>query len=127
MWFWIFMFLCNLLIPLFLAGFGRVMLKHPPKEINNFFGYRTAMSRKNRDTWDFAHALCGKIWWKAGWLLLVPSIFIQLPFMHSDEDTVSLVSLLLCIVQCAVLIGSIYPVERALKKTFHPDGTRKQG
>ena len=85
------------------------------------------MSRKNRDTWDFAHALCGKIWWKAGWLLLVPSIFIQLPFMHSDEDTVSLVSLLLCIVQCAVLIGSIYPVERALKKTFHPDGTRKQG
>ena len=61
MWFWIFMFLCNLLIPLFMAGFGRVMLKHPPKEINNFFGYRTAMSRKNRDTWDFAHALCGKI------------------------------------------------------------------
>lgn len=46
MWFWIFMFLCNLLIPLFMAGFGRVMLKHPPKEINNFVGYRTAMSRK---------------------------------------------------------------------------------
>ena len=44
-------FLC-----LWLAS-GRVMLKHPPKEINNFFGYRTAMSRKNRDTWDFAHAL----------------------------------------------------------------------
>lgn len=127
MWFWVFMFICNLLIPLLMLGFGRVMLKHPPENINNFYGYRTAMSRKNRDTWEFAHALFGKIWWKAGWILLIPSILVQLPFVHSDEDTIGAVGLLLCIVQCTVLIGSIFPVERALKKTFNPDGTRKRG
>lgn len=126
MWFWVFMFFCNLLIPLLMIGFGQVLRKHPPKGVNNFFGYRTAMSMKNEDTWEFANVLMAKIWWKAGWFLLIPSVLLQLPFIHSDEDTIGFFSLPLCAVQCAVLIGSIFPVERALRRTFHPDGSRKQ-
>ena len=53
MGFFIFMFICNLLIPLLMIICGYFMRRKPPKEINGLIGYRTAMSRKNKDTWDF--------------------------------------------------------------------------
>ncbi len=126
MWFWIFLFLSNLLIPFLMIGFGWVMLKHPPKSINAIYGYRTSMSMKNIDTWKFAHAYCGRLWWKAGWLMLVFSMIIQLPFLDKNENIVGTVGGILCMVQCAVLILSIFPVERALKANFNRDGSRKQ-
>lgn len=125
MWFWIFMFLCNLLIPLMMIIFGRVMLKHPPKNINGVYGYRTSMSMKNMDTWYFAHEFCGKLWWKIGWVTLALSIVIQIPFAKSNDNIVGLVGGILCMIQCAVLIASIFPVENALKKNFNHDGTKK--
>lgn len=39
-----------------------MLRKRPPKKINSFYGYRTAMSMKNRETWEFAHKHCGKLW-----------------------------------------------------------------
>ena len=36
-------------------------MKKAPKEINSVFGYRTSMSMKNKDTWEFAHKYCGKV------------------------------------------------------------------
>lgn len=125
MGFWLFMFVCNLFIPLIMIVFGRIMLKRPPKSINGVYGYRTSMSMKNKDTWNFAHELCGRLWWKAGWILLAGSIVVQLPFIKSGEDTAGKMGGFLCMIQCAVLIASIFPVEKALKKTFHKDGSRK--
>lgn len=125
MWFWIFMFVCNLLIPLVMIISGRMMEKHPPKNINGVCGYRTAMSMKNKDTWNFAQETCGRLWWKAGWLLLLPSIAFQLPFYGGGDDLVGTVGGILCTVQCIVMIGTIWPVERALKKHFNREGTRK--
>jgi uncharacterized membrane protein len=123
--FWIFMFFCNLLIPLIMIIFGRVMFKHPPKSINGVYGYRTSMSMKNMDTWYFAHEVCGKLWWKLGWVMFVPSIVIQLPFFKSNDNIVGIVGVILCTIQSVVLIASISPVEKALKRNFHQDGTKK--
>ena len=56
------MLVMNLLIPATMAGFGRAFLKKAPGKINYAFGYRTSMSMKNKDTWDYAHnsaAGCG--------------------------------------------------------------------
>lgn len=125
MWFWVFMFICNLLVPLLMVIFGRIMFKHPPQNINDIIGYRTAMSKKNKDTWYFANQYCGRIWWKTGWILLILSIAVQLPFLHSNDDIVSIAGGILCTVQIIVLLASIIPVERALKQNFNPDGTRK--
>ena len=71
MWFYIMMFTCNLLIPIVMLICGFFMSKYPPKEINGIIGYRTTMSRKNMDTWKFAHDYCGKLWLKLGLLLLI--------------------------------------------------------
>lgn len=62
MWFWWFMFCCNLLIPAIFIFAGRMMWKHYPKEINDILGYRTKRSMKNIDTWKFAHEYCGRLW-----------------------------------------------------------------
>lgn len=125
MWFWWFMFVCNILIPVMMIVFGRIMWKHCPREINGFVGYRTKRSMKNMDTWRFAHDYCGRLWWKIGWIMIFLSILVQIPFFHGTENTVGIVGGVICALQCILLVGSIVPTERALKKTFCKDGTRR--
>lgn len=125
MWFWWFMFVCNILIPLLLIGTGRAMWKHCPSKINRMIGYRTRRSMKNMDTWKFAHEYCGRLWWKIGWVLLPLSVIIQLPFFHSTENSIGIVGGIICTIQCIILIISIFPTEHALKTTFSEDGTRR--
>ena len=63
MGFWIFMLIMDMLLPVTMIYFGKQFMKNAPKEINATFGYRTTMSMKNKDTWEFAHKYCGKIWY----------------------------------------------------------------
>lgn len=123
--FWIFMFIINLLIPLMMVGFGWWFLKRPPKEINAVFGYRTAMSMKNQETWDFAHKYCGKIWFKAGWVLLVVSIIAMLPLIGKSEDAIGWGGGAICMVQMVALMMPIIPTERALARQFDKDGNKR--
>ena len=118
MWFWIFMFFSNMLVPLVMIGAGRMMWKQCPGKINRVYGYRTKHSMKNMDTWKFAHEYCGKLWWKIGWIMLIVSIVVQIPFVHSSEDVIGKLGVVLCVVQLIVLLGSIIPTEIALKKKF---------
>ena len=43
---WIFMLICNLLIPAAAVWYGRRFRADPPREPNAWFGYRTARSMK---------------------------------------------------------------------------------
>lgn len=125
MFFWIFMLCSNLLIPLTLIGFGKYFTKTAPKEINAVFGYRTTMSMKNKDTWDFAHKYCGKIWYTVGLVMLPVSLVVMLFVIEKSDDTIGTVGSVLCFVQLIPLIGAIIPTERALKRTFDKNGIRK--
>lgn len=125
MCFWWYMLICDLIIPLVMIISGRMMWKHCPKRINRTVGYRTVRSMKNMDTWKFAHDYCGKLWWKTGWLMIIPSVLLHLPLYHSDENTIGIAGGSLVTVQCIILIVSIYPTEKALKKYFNDDGTRR--
>ncbi len=126
MGFWIFMTGINLLIPLIMVGFGTYFFKNVPKKINHIFGYRTTMSMKNRDTWEFAHHYCGRIWRMVGWMLLPVSILAMLVVLGKDVDTVGLFGGIVCVVQAGILILSIFPTERALKQTFEESGRRRE-
>ena len=119
------MFGCNLLIPVLLIAVGYSMWKHCPGKINAAIGYRTRRSMKNMDTWKFAHEYCGRLWWKIGWGMLLPSVLVQFSVLHSPENTVGIVGGILCTVQTAVLVLSIVPTEAALKRTFTEDGERR--
>ena len=123
MWFWWFMLICDIIIPIFMVIAGRMMWKHCPKHINGMVGYRTIRSMKNMDTWKFAHDYCGKRWWKIGWIMIIPSALMHFPLYHSDENTIGVVGGILVTIQCVILIVSIYTIEKALKKQFNDDGT----
>ena len=125
MGFWIFMLIVNLLIPFTMIGFGRGFMKNAPKEINAVFGYRTAMSMKNKDTWAFAHNYAGKLWYVVGWILLPLSILIMMLVIGRTENVIGTVGGILCGIQMIPLIGAIIPVERALRKTFDKNGNRR--
>lgn len=119
------MFICNLLIPLAMLIGGYCMAKKPPKKINGFIGYRTKMSKKNMDTWTFAHDYCGRLWLKLGKLLVAGSVLIQIPFIHSGENVIGILTIVLETAQIAVILASVVKVEKALKKTFDESGIRR--
>lgn len=125
MFFWIYMFLMTLLVPLCMICFGYHFSKNPPEKINPVFGYRTKISMLNQDTWIFAHQHYGKISKLVGWILLaltVPSMFL---FLHASTSTVGIVGIIVVGVQIGALIGSIFPTQKALKETFDATGNRK--
>jgi uncharacterized membrane protein len=109
-----------------MIGFGSYFYKKAPKEINNVFGYRTRLSMKNRDTWEFAHHYCGKLWRKIGWIML-PISAIAMVFVFGKEiDTVGLYGGVLNGIQVSILLVSIFPTEIALRRRFDKKGRRKQ-
>ena len=123
----IFMFIMILLIPAVMVGFGAYFMRRAPKKINYVFGYRTAMSMKNEDTWKFAHKLIGKIWLVCGTLLLVGGVVFFFVFTSGkNENAASIASLVILGVQLLVLMCSIIPTECALKKTFDENGNRRK-
>lgn len=125
MGFWFFMLIMDLLIPFTMIGFGGYFMKKAPKEINAVFGYRTPMSMKNKDTWEFAHKYCGKIWYVCGLIMLPITIIFLLLTIGKNEDYVERVGGIICGVQLIPLIGSIFPTEIALKKNFDKNGKRR--
>ncbi len=123
--FWVFMLIVDLLVPLAMIGFGRLFLTKAPANINTAFGYRTSMSMKNQDTWDYAHKYCGKLWFRLG-LVLTPLSVIPLLFVLGKEiAAIAEVGTVVCFVQLIPLVGSFIPTEIALKITFDQNGKRK--
>lgn len=125
MWFWWFMFSCDLLIPVLMILCGRMMWKHPPKNINGVIGYRTSRSMKNMDTWIFAHHYSGKLWWKLGWITLFPSAAIHIPLYGVSDDAIAIAGGILAALQIVVLVGSVFQTEKVLKETFTEEGVQR--
>lgn len=124
MWFWWFMFVCGLMTPMLMIISGRMMWKHAPKSINGIVGYRTARSMKNKDTWEFAHHYCGQLWWKIGWIMLMLSCVMLVLTYSKSVEVIGTAGGILCIIQCIVLIASIFPTEKALKRNFTDEGRK---
>ena len=83
------------------------------------------MSMKNKDTWEFAHKYCGKVWYVCGMVILPITVIFMLLVIGKNEDCVGSIGGIICGVQLIPLIGSILPTEIALKKNFDKNGTRR--
>lgn len=125
MGFWLYMLLALLLIPVSMIGLGYLFIKHPPREVNAIYGYRTKRSMKNRETWEFAHRFCGRLWLGLGLLLLPVSLVPMLFVMGASVEAVGSVGLILIMLQLAPMVLSFLPTEYALKKHFDKDGRRR--
>lgn len=123
--FWIFMFVCAMLIPTTMIIFGVMFLRAAPKNINYVFGYRSSRSMKNRDTWEFAHKQIGALWKGLGIALLPCSAVIMLFFIGMDTESIGLNSVYIIFIQLIVMAFPIFIVEKKLKNTFDKYGHRK--
>lgn len=125
MGFWIFMMVINLILPITMIGLGRYYSYKAPKNINWVYGYRTPMSTKNKETWEFAHKYFGKLWYKFGIILLPVSIVAMLFVLGKSENIIGIVGEIICGVQVVLMVLVILPTEHALKKNFDKDGNRR--
>ena len=125
MGFWLFVTAMDLLVPAIMLYFGRRFQKKPPEKINQIYGYRTARSMKNQETWRFAHETCGRLWVRLGAVLLLLSLAAAAMTFGRGVETAGIVSAAVVVVQVVVVIGSIVPVERALKRNFDDQGRKR--
>ncbi len=114
-----------LAVPVVMMIFGGIFRVAAPKKINSYYGYRTTLSMKNRDTWEFAHHYLGNLWFKIS-LLSLPLSILSLTFViGKSSDAKIMAGLVVCIVDAVIMIVSLFSVEAALKRTFDKDGNRK--
>ena len=109
---------CVLLTPLLMWGAGLLMKKAAPAGWNGVYGYRTRRSSKSPEAWAFAQQKAAAVmtcWGK--WLLLLSLAACGI-FWEQLEAAVTPIS----VVQVAVLVCSILPVELALRRNFDEEG-----
>ena len=84
MGFWIFMLVMDLLIPVTMVFIGKRFQKKPPKEINGIYGYRTAMSMKNKETGNTRITAVGSSGVVSGLVMLLPTVIAW--FVFSERE-----------------------------------------
>jgi len=123
---WILMFFSNLLIPVILIVFGSLFKSSTPVSINALFGYRTKMSTKNQETWEFANKLWGRLAWKWGLWTLTGTIAAMIAVFPAADDVIANVGMIVMFLQLGVILLTIPVVEKALKKEFDENGIRRR-
>lgn len=119
----VFMAFAVFLIPGIMVFFGRTMMDHPPKTINAVYGFRTTMSMKNQDTWDYAQAACAKRWRRWGRVLALITLIVL--FFALRRPTFADVLGFYTAFETAFLLASVAATEMDLRRTFDREGRRK--
>ena len=95
------------------------MKKHTPEEINSIIGYRTKRSMSSPEAWRFANRLCGDMWIKGGFALLIPSLALTIIICMLFNNRIGVVaSCIIELVQVALIFLPVHYVEQQLKKKF---------
>lgn len=110
----VFFWIVDLIIPVTMMVMGTVFKKHPPKEINSVYGYRTSRSMASKEAWDYAHQLAGKVWMRIGVILLA---FVVVEKLVVPVDPARL-SIMNAGIGVAALIIPIPFIESQLKRKF---------
>ena len=117
---WILSFLSAQVIPVTVLAAGYYYKNRVPKTMKT--GYRTARSTRSRESWVFAHRMLGRLWRPRGWVLLTVSFFGMFAVLIINKDALEKATSVLAIAQTVVMVGSLIPVERALKQNFDENG-----
>ena len=93
---------------------GYILIKKPPKEINQLYGYRTHLAMKSQAHWDFAQAYSAKrmMFWGVVYTLSSLLAFI----IELDIKTELFLGFVLCI---GFILIPIVETQKALKKKFN--------
>ncbi|MDF2941757.1 MAG: hypothetical protein K0S01_615 [Herbinix sp.] len=111
-----------LFTPVIMIGLGASLYNYPPKDIEDYYGYRTKRAMKSKETWKFAQKYAGKIWVITGVPTLAVSLFVFLYCNAKFAANMNNIFLLLLGIQLIIVMLPIPLVEHALKKIFDEHG-----
>ena len=110
------------LLPLVMVICGMTYTKRGPKRISKVSGYRTKMSMKNRETWDFAHWYLGDLWFKIGVPLLAVTSVMSLIVFRQNDEKIMFWCCVIIVIQLVLMVIPTYYTEKALKANFDENG-----
>ena len=110
------------LLPVVMVICGMSYTKRGPKRISKVQGYRTKMSMKNRETWDFAHKHLGDLWFKLGTPLLAVTSVMSLIVFRQNDDKIMFWCCVFIVIQLVLMVLPVYFTEKALKENFDENG-----
>jgi uncharacterized membrane protein len=106
-------------VPLFLTGIifiivSLILMKFPPKKINQIYGYRTSNSMKSQEHWDFAQQYSAKIMLKSGLAIILISFF---GYFIADKSSsqLSIYAIFILLIPVAIMF---FKTENAIKQRF---------
>lgn len=91
---------------------GQVVLRYPPKKINDFYGYRTSRSKKSQAHWDYAQKESSKYIIQSGYYCLLTCALFILFETGKAGIWIAIILTTLC------PFISVIQTEKALKKKF---------
>ena len=110
------------LIPLVMIICGMSYTKRGPKHISRAQGYRSRMSMKNRETWDFAHKYLGDLWFKLGTPMLAISSVAALIIFRGSDRAIMIACTVFILLDILLMVIPVYFTEKALKANFDENG-----
>ncbi|EJP6473927.1 SdpI family protein [Clostridium sp. L74] len=109
----------SLISAVIFIGFGFLLMKWPPEDINSVYGYRTPFSMKNQDTWDESQRYAGFSMIILGIIQGILGIFLIIQSINIDKESIQLLFLLIGVIVMLIID------EKHLRNLFNKDGTRK--
>ena len=108
----------NIAIPSFITGIvfsllGWALYLNPPSKINPLMGYRTSMSMKSQENWDFAQHYSSKKMSLAGNIMVVLSLLSY--FIPVETEYKQTGGIVLLVLSSIYIIAS---TEMALREKF---------
>ena len=126
MYYWLFISISILLVPLLMLIMGLMCWFCPPKGVCWFFGYRSRRATASDEVWLYAQNLLGKIWTIAGSILLIATFILSIVLLKRDDFYRSFAALITLGVEIFTLICIIIPVEILLHVHFDRFGNARQ-
>ncbi len=102
-------------IPAIVLFLGWGLYKFPPKEIEQYYGYRTKRARSSKEAWIFAQQYSGRLYIIIGILMLILAV---ITYMLLKRQLTEGIFMLLLILETVAIFIPVPIVERALKSKF---------
>ena len=102
--------------------FGIIRRKGGPEKVSSLWAYRSAMSMKNKDTWNFAHTYLARKFLIWGVVAIIATVALLFTFYNSGK--IVFIMNVTITVQIIFFFGAVISTEKALDRTFDKSGAR---
>ena len=122
--FWFIMLIAGEIIPFILYKFGKLYLTNPPEDRKSPLRCRAVNAGKSDETWHFAHRLCGELWYKAGFYLLMLVALVMILVIGQEAYKVKNTFFVILAFELFTIVRSIFVLHKRMHKEFDEEGNR---